>query len=380
MGRVLGVPVYVTPSWAVVALLITVSFAPNVRYDIPEIGGGRFGVSFAYAMLLYGSVLIHELGHAVTARRLGLPVRRITLQLLGGVTEMGGQARTPRREFAIAAAGPALSIILGIAAWVAIHALGGDPGGLTGGSAASNPDDSVHLRIALELLDALMYANILVGLFNLLPGLPLDGGVMLRSALWAITGRNHSATVAAGWVGRGLAIVVFFTPLLIQSRTDRGAQPIALVWGALLGGFIWVGATAAMRGAQIREKLPMLAVRGLTRRAIPVDSDLPLGEALRRAAEAGAYGLVVVDSAGRPVGLVNEASVSATPESRRPWVAVATLSRRLEPGLVLDAELGGEELLRRLDAFPATEYLVVETDGAIYGVLTAADVRRVVGI
>ena len=111
-----------------------------------------------------------------------------------------------------------------------------------------------------------------------------------------------------------------------------------------------------------------------------MDSDLPLGEALRRAAEAGAYGLVVVDSSGRPVGLVNEASVSATPESRRPWVAVATLSRRLEPGLVLDAELGGEELLRRLDAFPATEYLVVEPDGAIYGVLTAADVRRAVGI
>jgi Zn-dependent protease/CBS domain-containing protein len=380
MGRVLGVPVYVTPSWAVVALLITVSFAPNVHYDIPEIGGGRFAVSFAYAMLLYGSVLIHELGHAMTAQRLGLPVKKITLQLLGGVTEMGGQARTPRREFAIAAAGPALSIVLGIAAWAAIHALGGDPGGLTGGSAASDPNDSVHLRIALELLDALMYANIVVGVFNLLPGLPLDGGVMLRSTLWAFTGRNHAATVAAGWVGRGLAVVVFFAPLAIESRTDRGAQPFSLVWGALLGGFIWVGATAAMRGAQIREKLPALAVRGLTRRAIPVDSDLPLGEALRRATEAGAYGLVVVDSSGRPVGLVNEASVTATPESRRPWVQVASLSRRLEPGMVLDAELGGEDLLRRIDAFPATEYLVVEADGAIYGVLSAADVRRVVGI
>jgi Zn-dependent protease/CBS domain-containing protein len=378
MGRILGVPVYVTPSWAVVALLITVMFAPNVRYDIPEIGGGRFAVSFAYAVLLYGSVLVHELGHAVTAMRFGMPVKRITLQLLGGVTEMGGQARTPRREFAIAAAGPVLSIGLGIGAWAAIHALGGDPGGLTGGSAAADPNDSVNLRIALELLDALMYANIVVGIFNLLPGLPLDGGVMLRSTLWAVTGRNNTATIAAGWVGRGLAVLVFFVPLIIDSWGDRKAQPFSVVWGALLAGFIWVGATAAMRGAQIREKLPALAVRGLTRRAIPVDSDLPLGEALRRATEAGAYGLVVVDSSGRPVGLVNEASVSATPESRRPWVAVATLSRRLEPGMVLDAGLSGEDLLRRLEAFPATEYLVVESDGAIFGVLSTADVRRVV--
>jgi hypothetical protein len=78
------------------------------------------------------------------------------------------------------------------------------------------------------------------------------------------------------------------------------------------------------------------------------------------------------------VGLVNEASVSATPEDRRPWVAVATLSRRLEPGLVLDAGLSGEDLLRRLDAFPATEYLVVEADGSIFGMLSTADVRRVV--
>ena len=147
VGRLFGVPVYVAPSWAVVALLLTVTFAPQVASDIPEIGDSRYVVSFAYAVLLYGSVLIHELGHAVTALRLGLPVRRITLQLLGGVTEMGGQARSPRREFAIAAAGPALSIGLGVAAWIAIHLLGGQPGWLTGPSAASDPDYSVPLRI-----------------------------------------------------------------------------------------------------------------------------------------------------------------------------------------------------------------------------------------
>jgi hypothetical protein len=230
----------------------------------------------------------------------------------------------------------------------------------------------------LELLDALMLANVLVGIFNLLPGLPLDGGVMLRSALWAVTGKTSTATIAAGWVGRAVAVVVFFLPLLLASIGGRQAQPFSVIWGALLAGFIWIGATSAMRGAALRELLPQLSVRSLTRRAIGVDGELPLAEALRQAGTAGAYGLVVIDSSGRPVGLVNEAAVSATPQARRPWVSVSTLSRRLEPELVLAAGLGGEDLLRRMEACPASEYLVVDDNGDIFGVLAAQDVRRAV--
>jgi Zn-dependent protease/CBS domain-containing protein len=379
VGRILGVPIFVAPSWAIIALLITLMFAPNVGYDIPEIGGSKYLVSFAYAVLLYASVLIHELGHAVTAMRFGLPVKRITLQLLGGVTEMGREAKSPRREFTVAGAGPALSLLLGLAAWGAIRALGGDPGGLSGSTAASNPDDSVPLRIVLELLDALMYANIAVGIFNLLPGLPLDGGIMLRSALWGATGNTNKATIAAGHVGRGLAVIVFFIPIGLDAAADRDPDLISVIWGGLLGGFIWVGATAALRSAQVRERLPNLGARVLARRSIPVDADLPLAEALRRAGALGASGLVVVDANGAPIGLVNEAAVTATPEQRRPWVNVATLARRLEPGLMVAADLTGEELIRRLDATPATEYLVVEPDGAIVGILATADVKRAVG-
>ena len=378
MGRIRGIPIYVAPSWVIIALLITLMFAPNVGYDIPEIEGGKYAVSFAYAVLLYASVLIHELGHAFTAMRYGLPVKRITLQLLGGVTEMGRESNSPRREFAIAGAGPALSLLLGVIAWAAIHALGGDPGGFSGSTAASNPDDSVRLRITLELLDALMYANIAVGIFNLLPGLPLDGGIMLRSALWGASGHPNRATITAGHVGRVLAVVVFFIPIGLDVAAAREPDIVSVIWGGLLGGFIWMGATAALRGAQIREKLPRLGARALARRAIPVDSQLPLAEALRRAGESQANGLVVVDANGTPIGLVNEAAVTATPQERRPWVSVAALSRRLEPGLMIAADLTGEDLIRRLDATPATEYLVVEADGAIVGILATADVNKAV--
>ncbi len=236
----------------------------------------------------------------------------------------------------------------------------------------------MSLRIVLLLLDALMLANILVGLFNLLPGLPLDGGIMLRSALWRITGRTSTATVAAGWVGRGLAVVVFFVPFAFDRITGRPTEMFTVIWGALLSGFIWVGASNAMRGAVLREKLPSLSARSLTRRAIPVPGDLPLGEALRQAHAAGAQGLVVVDTSGNPVGIVNEASVTATPEQRRPWVEVAALARRLEPGLTVLADLNGEPLLRRLEETPATEYLVVEPNGDIVGILATADVTRAV--
>lgn len=378
IGRIRGVPVFVAPSWVIIALLITLMFAPNVGYDIPEIEGGKYAVSFAFAVLLYISVLIHELGHAFTALRFGLGVKRITLQLLGGVTEMERESTSPRREFAVAGAGPALSLLLGILAWGAIHALGGDPGGISGSTAASNPDDSVRLRITLVLLDALMYANIAVGLFNLLPGLPLDGGIMLRSALWGATGHPNRATIAAGHIGRGLAVVVFFLPIGLDVAAGRDPSVVSVIWGGLLGGFIWFGATAALRSGQLRERLPRLGARAMARRAIPVDAGLPLAEALRRAGTLEAHGMVVVDANGTPIGLVNEAAVAATPEARRPWVTVSTLARRLEPGLRIPAELTGEDLIRRLDATPATEYLVVEPDGAIVGILSAADVRRAV--
>jgi Zn-dependent protease len=373
MGRLFGVPVYVAPSWLIVAAAITIMFGPDVAQQIPQLGGASYAVSFSYAVLLYVSVLIHELGHAVVAMRLGVPVKRITLQLLGGVTEMAGEARSPGREFLVAVAGPVLSLLLGGLAFLTVGGLGGGPADVFRGPAGGA---SLSVQVAVVLLNALMFANLMVGVFNLLPGLPLDGGVLLRSALWKLTGRPYTATVAAAWIGRGLAALLLVGPLLLQLATGVTPSLIFWFWSALLATFIWLGATAAMHGAMLRERLPRLRARTLTRRAIPVTGDLPLSEALRRADESGARGLVVVDHDGRPVGLVNEASVAATPTQRRPWVQVAAFARRLEPGLVISDELIGEDLVRVMRATPASEYLVVDSNGAIFGVLASADVER----
>ena len=117
-------------------------------------------------------------------------------------------------------------------------------------------------------------------------------------------------------------------------------------------------------------------MRGLTRRAFPVLADTPLAEALRRLTEAGAQALVVVDRDDKPLALVNETAVTATPVERRPWVSVGALSRRLEPGLYLPVTLDGAGLLEAMRALPAAEYLVVDAQGRVVGVLSTSDVNR----
>ena len=154
------------------------------------------------------------------------------------------------------------------------------------------------------------------------------------------------------------------------------ADLLDFVLSAVIAAFLWTGATAAMSSARIRRRLPALVARDLARRTLAVPDDLPLSEAIRRAREAQAGSLVTVTSAGRPVGVVNEQALLATPEERRPWVAVSTVARSLDEGLTLPVTITGEELVNAISRTPAHEYLLVEDDGTIYGVLTTADVDK----
>ncbi|MFI0811712.1 site-2 protease family protein [Streptomyces echinatus] len=366
MGRPFGVPVYVAPSWFLVAALITWVFGGQLDRVLPELGAARYLVSLFFAVAFYASVLVHELAHTVAAIRFKLPVRRIQLQFFGGVSEIEKEAETPGREFVLAFVGPLLSLVLAGLFYLAMKPV--EPGTVPG-----------------VLLAGLMVSNLIVAIFNLLPGLPLDGGRMLRAVVWKLTGKPMSGTVAAAWVGRALAIAVLIgLPLLNSSGAlgggseDRGGMDTVTdaLLAAILAGIIWTGAGNSLRMARLREHLPELRARTLTRRAVPVENDTPLSEALRRANAAGARALVVVDADGNPLSLVREAAIVGVPEHRRPWVAVSGLAQDLTDGMRVSAELAGEELLDVLRATPATEYLVVEETGEIYGVLSAADVER----
>jgi Zn-dependent protease len=352
IARPFGIPVFISPYWFLIAGLFVFLYARGLVTSVP--GTLRYVVAAAFVVLLYASVLVHELSHSVVARGFGLPVRRILLYPLGGFSEIEREPPTPGREFLVSAAGPAVSLALAAGGYTLYRGV--------------NPDGVLRV-----LLFQLIVANVLVGIFNLLPGLPLDGGRMLRAGVWKLTGRPGQATVVAAWAGRVLAVAVLVIPLALYARNGSGIDLFDAVWLAVIAAFMWTGASQALRATRVRERLPGLRARALARRAIPIPANLPLAEAIRRADAAKARALVVVDHEDRPIAIVNETAVMATPPQRRPWIEAGALSRTIDPGLVLPADLSGMALVEAVRRTPASEYLLVEPSGQVFGVLATAD-------
>jgi Zn-dependent protease/CBS domain-containing protein len=356
VGTIAGSDVLVTTSWFVIAALIAWVVAPRVDQVAPDLGGLKYVAGFAFAVILYLSVLLHEASHAFMARHYGFQVTSITLHFLGGATAIDGEARTPRQELFIAVVGPLTSIAVGLVAL---------------GMWFVTPDG-----LLLMAVEGLAGANLIVGVLNLVPGLPLDGGRVLKAAVWGATGDVLKGTVVAAWTGRVTAVAALAWPLFQERVIGTTPDVFDFVLAAMVALFLWTAASSALASAQARGKLPALVARRLARRALAVPDDLPLAEAVRRAREADAGSLITVTGSGRPIGLVSEAALVATPEERRPWVAVSTVARTIEPGMSLPAGIEGEPLVRAMTEVPAHEYLLVEDDGSIYGVLSAADVER----
>jgi Zn-dependent protease len=358
IGTIAGSDVLVSSSWFLVAALIAVVMAPRVEQVQPGLGGLKYVVGVAFAIVLYLAVLLHEASHAVAARRYGFEVHSITLHFLGGVTAIEGEARNPRQEFWIAVVGPITSLAVGgaaLALWFV------------------TPDGLLLLTV-----QGLAGANLLIGVLNLVPGLPLDGGRVLKAAVWKLTGRRDTGVIAAGWGGRVTAVAVLMWPLILPALTGVKANVLDMVLAFVIALFLWTGASQAIASAKIRSRVAEVVARDLARRTLAVPDDLPLAEAIRRARDASAGSIVTVSSAGSPLGVVDEAAVRAMPEDRRPWVAVSAVTRTVEEGLRLPVAITGSELLDAIRRTPASEYLLVEQDGSVYGVLATADVEQAV--
>ena len=349
-------PVYISPYWFLVAAFVVVFYAGSLPQSIHPTWV-RYAVAATFVVLLYASVLVHELSHCVVARAFKLTVRRILLYPLGGFSEIEQEPPTPAKEFSVSVVGPLTSLALagiGIGIDFAVN-LGGIP------------------RV---LIDQLILANLVVGVFNLLPGLPLDGGRMLRAGVWKVTGKPGTATIAAAWAGRALAVLLVIVPVALLG-TKLSLTSTYVLWFAVIAVFMWFSSGQAIRVAKVRDRLPGLQARRLARRAIAIPGNVPLAEAIRRADEAQARALVVVDHESTPIAIVNETAVMATPEQRRPWIEAGTLARTIDPSLVLNADIGGMALLDALRRAPATEYLLTEQSGEVYGVLAARDLDQV---
>jgi Zn-dependent protease/CBS domain-containing protein len=352
VGRFFGVPIYFAPSWFIIAILLTIYYGPIVKDAIPSASSSTaYLVAFGYAGLFALCVLAHELGHTGAALLLHTPVRRIVIFLLGGVSEIAQDSQRPRDEFLIAAAGPAVSVALTAA---------------TGAGAAFAPPHTV-IGVLFVLL---FWSNLVVAAFNLLPGLPLDGGRILRAVVWSVARSRLRGTQVAAWAGRGFAVLLGLSGLVIDRSSWGFAAGFITI---LLAVYLWSGATQALRVGEMLERLPQVSLRDLLRPGLLVPPDLSVAEALRRVWDGNARGLVVVDGAERPQAIVDEALITALPAERRPWTSVAEVSRALEPGLILDVDLAGDDLLTAVRTTPAHEYLVVDHSGRPAGILSVVD-------
>jgi CBS domain-containing protein len=267
------------------------------------------------------------------------------------VSEMASEPKRARDELLIAGSGPLVSLLIAGAAWLAYDAA---PAG----------------ALPTVLLGLLAWSNLLLAAFNLLPGLPLDGGRLLRAAVVGCGARPVTGTRVAGWSGRVVAVAVAVAGLAVDSS---GGQIGGAVFTVAVAVYLWMAATESLRYATVLAQLPAVSVRDLLRPGMFVPADVSVAEALRRAWEAQARGLVLLDAAGRPSAIVDEVLIGAVPPEQRAWTPVSAVARPIEAGLVVPEDIDADELLRRMQATPSREYLVIHPDGSAAGIIAARD-------
>jgi Zn-dependent protease len=349
LATVRGVPVYFSPFTLLMLLFFAASFGTLAQERVTGVANTRsYTLGLGAALILMLCIVLHELGHALVAQHFRFKVDAITIYGYMGVTQFSPEPETPARSFLVSVAGPAVNLVIGGAACLAYPHV--------------HPDTTAGFFVF-----STAYMNVLLGVFNLLPGLPLDGGAAFASGIWKITGDRNVATRVAAYTG--YVVAAFFLLLFLwQPRGGWG------YYGLLVAITLGLGATGALRRGRVIERLPGLTAGAVARRAVTVDANLPLSEALRRAHAAGVTAVIVADSAGRPWAVMNGAAVDAVPEDRRPWTTINQVSRPLEDGMRIPADLSGQDLMERLSETPASEYVVYGPDGQPTGVLVMVDV------
>src|SRR4051794_31033714 len=299
IGTLAGTPVYLGRSWPVIAVLIVVVFGPNLAR--PD-RGASYGYLLAagYAVLLLVSVLVHEGAHALAARWRGHPVSRIVADVWGGHTVYDATRSSPTTTAVVAVVGPLSNLALAALVW-GIH------------SVTTN-------ETAETLLGIVAVANLLVGLFNLLPGLPLDGGQIVSALVWRATGSKGRGLVAAGWLGRVVAVLTVAWFALRPLAEGRAPEIFDIVWPVAIAFFLWQGATGAVRAGRIHEATAGRAVDVLEPLAM-VAGTTPVAD-VEAVVASGAWG-AAADATGWPLGGVDAGSAAGGPAARRGRTSIA---------------------------------------------------------
>ncbi|HET9560960.1 MAG TPA: site-2 protease family protein [Propionibacteriaceae bacterium] len=360
LGRIAGIKVGINASVFLIVAILVFGLATG---QLPAAYPGRSIVAYVIAaivaaLLFLASLLAHELAHSLVARRNGIEVESIVLWLLGGVAQLRGEAKTPGADFRIAIVGPLTSLVLAI-----VFGLGAAGVASLGGAG-----------LPLGVLMYLAATNALLAVFNLIPAAPLDGGRVLRAALWQFRGDRHAAAVNAARAGRILGFVMIALGVL-QVVTGRG---LGGVWLALIGWFVVSAATAEEQQARLGGRLAGVKVgQVMAVRPTVLDGNLTVADFIAQVALTHQYSTYpLVDPNGRLTGLVTLNRVRAVPPELRATTRLQEIACPPSEVPIAHPEESLVELLERMNGCADGRAVVVDDVGHVVGVVSASDVAR----
>jgi Zn-dependent protease/CBS domain-containing protein len=359
IGRLRGIPI--GANWSVLVILWILAWGLAVGY-LPTAEPGYstteyWSVGIVAALVFLASLLAHEMGHALVATRSGVGVQGITLWLFGGVSKLDREATSPSAELRIALAGPAVSLAIAVVA-----------GALAVISAALGVP-----RLVVAALAWLATINVVLGVFNLMPAAPLDGGRVLRAVLWRRSGDHLSATISASNAGRVFGFVLIGLGVLQAAAGAAGAG----LWMVFLGWFLLSAARAEQTQAMLFEALAHVRVQQLmSSPAITVPEHLTVQQLVDDVVmEHHCSAFPTTDAAGRVTGLVTLSAVRRVPRDERARTEVGTVATPLAQVVRAAPDELAPELLGRLGASSDGRALVFDGDDLV-GIVSPTDVVR----
>lgn len=371
LATIFGIRIGVNPSWFFALLLMIVLIGGRFDVVLPDSSpAAAYALAVGAALLFFVSLIAHELGHALAARRFGIQTQGIELWLLGGVARLSRDSRRPREEFVVAGAGPLVTLVL--------FGVGVGVGLLIGPShelwdAVWVPDSDVSISEGMAIVGWFTFINGALFVFNIIPAFPLDGGRLARAVAWKITGDRQRATVAAGFLGRGFALLLAAFGLFEL----MGGDSVGGLWYLLLAWFIASAAKAAVMTSAISEQLHDVRATDIMDPQPPwLPEDVTVLDAEHETLRPfDAPWAAVLDGDGRYRGIVTAQRVREELGAGRPGVLVSELIEdgdppRVPPDAALE-DLLQSEPLRRLGALP-----VIDDHRVMLGQVTFAQVRE----
>jgi Zn-dependent protease/CBS domain-containing protein len=355
VGSLFGIPFYVNPSWFLVLGLVTWSYGEGLAAQFPDLpGGSPFLLGLVTALLLFSSVLAHELGHSFVAIRQGIKVNSITLFIFGGLATLEKESDSPAAAFWVAIAGPAVSLLLfGILTTLGF---------------------TTHITGPLAAITAVLAAiNLSLGLFNLIPGLPLDGGNILKAIVWKVTGNQYKGVKIASIVGQTfgwVAISSGLLPLVLYGSFDN-------VWNLLIGSFLLQNAGKSAQFARVQERLTGMTVADAVTPNSPIISeDITLREFVDQRTLAGSnwQKFLVTDESGHLVGELALDTLKTIRSDRWAHTAVSQIMQSIEPSTIIISDRPLLQAIEQLESKKITALSVTDSDGVLVGLLEKASV------